>query len=101
MTESEFAEYQGWLNTLVQAQCRAVFIYEALSNAGHDTYVTSYSGRGMYGEETPAVVTYCDIGEVISILMVASAEAAEEEKDIIFSMPRLNIDNTGRGIVIY
>jgi hypothetical protein len=82
-------------------ESQASFIYEALATAGHDTYVTSYSGRGMYGEETPAVVTYCDIGEVISILMVASAEAAEEEKDFIFSMPRFNIDNMGRGIVIY
>jgi hypothetical protein len=80
---------------------QASFIYEALATAGHDTYVTPYSGRGMYRKETPAVVTYCDIGEVISILMVASAEAAEEEKDIIFSMPRFNIDNMGRGIVIY
>ena len=80
---------------------QAQFIYDALTYAGHDTYVTSYSGRGMYGKETPAVVTYCEIGEVISILMVASAEATEEEKDMIFSMPRFNIDSMGRGIVIY
>jgi hypothetical protein len=80
---------------------QAQFISTCLNEAGHDTYITSYSGRGMYGEETSAVVTYCEIGEVISILMVASAEATEEEKDMIFSMPRLSIDNMGRGIVIY
>ncbi len=79
----------------------AKWIVAAIQESGHEANVESeYSGRGMYGAKTHAVVTDAHIGTVLSAVMDYVRE--EPLDDIpISSDDGYSWDQMGLGIVIY
>lgn len=98
-------------------QEHADLITEAADMIGLEVEGRSYSGRGMYGEETAAIVG--DIGDVMACVAQAVADLVEEREmhsangnderldelvdvdDFIADMMKIRTDSMGFSTVLY
>lgn len=82
---------------------QAQFLYDAGNDAGLDLEIRdSYSGRGMFGEETCAVEGDFTMGELLCAVVEYVRFLNEEGQEDIPEMPRsFREDSMGLGIIIY
>jgi hypothetical protein len=88
-------------------QAQAEFLAGALEFAGFDAEASTYSGRGMYGEETHAVTGDFALEDVLQAVMgylvdILDPSAGSDTSVIpdIRNVP-IRTDSMGRGIVVY
>lgn len=98
-------------------QEHADLIAEAAEMIGLDVEARSYSGRGMYGDETAAIVG--DVGDVMACVAQAMADLVEEREanehydrdeendslvdpeDFVADMMKIRTDSMGFSTVLY
>ena len=83
---------------------QAQFISACLNEVGYESSTRTYSGRGMYGDSTHAVVTSASLGQILAEVMVACSylnhdEAVEAE--LLDLQEEIRIDSMGLGVVLY
>jgi hypothetical protein len=60
-----------------------------------------YSGRGMFGKETVAIVTQMDLAGVMERIIMCADLLVDEDGDPRFFNIDLRVDSMGLGVVIY
>ena len=75
-------------------------IVEAIQNIGEEASSRTYSGRGMYGQETYAVVCN-DVGLLLTGVASVASNLSDEDDDFVLEMSSVKNDSMGFDIVYY
>jgi len=63
--------------------------------------IPDYSGRGMLGNETPAISTNASMGDVLGAVIIRANLFIDSDGNEIFNSTDIQVDSMGTGIVIY
>ena len=78
-------------------------IVEALNERGFDAGCReNYSGRGMYGRETAAIICECSIGDMLAAVIENADLFVNTVGEPLYEyVDQIRNDNMGLGMVIY
>lgn len=81
----------------------AKLIVESLNEIGDAEYEVyeNYSGRGMYGETTTAIVVPSVLKFATDVLRVSNSFVDEDGDCLLCELQNLKSDNLGRDYIIY